>query len=41
MLFSALVQTASSHSKTDGTWGIPIEMDPNEGWIIGGPKALR
>ena len=35
------VQTASSHSKTDGTWGIPIEMDPNEGWIIGGPKALR
>ena len=39
--FLCAVQAASAHSKADGTWGIPIEMDPNEGWIVGTPKALR
>ena len=37
--FLCAVQTASAHSKVDGTLGIPKEMDPNEGWIIGTPKS--
>jgi len=37
--FLCAVQTASAHSQVDGTLGIPKEMDPNEGWIIGAPKS--